>query len=98
MPKRQLIRTFISVKPIQSLYFLIQIMLFNNLVLDSLKSVSRMIKFLKQTLGLSLRKRFFLTQTSMLIEVYACYSYKRHIDIFTCIFVTAWSTISGTTI
>ena len=61
MPKRQLIRTFISVKPIQSLYFLIQIMLFNNTVLDSLKSVSRMIKFLKHTLGLSLRKRFFDT-------------------------------------
>ena len=62
MPKRQLIRTCISVKPIQSLYFLIQIMLFDNTVLDSLKSVSRMIKFLKQTLGLSLRKRFFDTK------------------------------------
>ena len=51
-----------------------------NTVLDSLKLVSVTYDYILKTDAKNkLKNEMYLTQLSMFTEVYACYSYKRHI-------------------
>ena len=75
-----MITTYISVKPIQPLYFRIQIMLFQ--IPFWIRKISVAYNFiLKTDTMFNLKNEIYLTQMSMLTEVCTCYSYKRHIKL-----------------
>ena len=72
MHKCQSIRIFISVKPMQPLYFHIHIMLFQYRF-EFIKISVTYDYILKTDARIKLKNEIYLTQMSMLMEVCSCY-------------------------
>ena len=94
MPKCQPIRIFISLKPFQPPTFLYRYCCFK-CRFGFLKISATYDYILKTDAKVKLKNENYLTQLSLLIEVYAIIHIKY---IFNCKIVTAWSTISDYTI